>query len=79
MMQAIENLYQAGAVQPDDAAETIAITDVGRRLTESDVVALPVAVSADEGDTELTDEGAPPPQPQKPTIRDWIVALIESI
>lgn len=78
MMQAIEDLYQAGAVEPELDADVIRITDAGRRLSESDVVALSVSIVTDEGDPDSADEVAPSPQPEKPSIGDWIFAFLDN-
>ena len=41
LMQAIEDLYQAGAIEPDVEAGSIRITGFGKRLSEADAAALP--------------------------------------
>lgn len=70
MMQAIDDLYQADAVEIDEEAGVVRITDVGRRLTEPEAEGLSVTVGADETDAGPTDPG-------KPSIGDWIAALLD--
>jgi hypothetical protein len=68
-MQAIEDLYQADAVEPDDDGGSIRITDIGRRFTEAEVVALSEIVDLDE-------EPQGPTDPEKPSAGDWIAAVL---
>jgi hypothetical protein len=56
MMQAIEDLYQTDAVEPDQEADVIRITAVCRRLTEPDDLAIPKAVSSVDGDLASPDQ-----------------------
>jgi hypothetical protein len=67
LMQAIEDLYQAGAVEPDDVGDSIRITEVGRRLTETE--ALGTVVDLDKEPPGATD-------PEKPSVGDWIAAVL---
>ena len=49
LIQAIDDLYAAGAVDADDDAGRVWITDEGRRLTEQEVIDLPSAPDQIEG------------------------------
>ena len=72
LVRAIDDLYAAGAVDADDDAGRVWITDEGRRFTEQEVIDLPPA--ADQG-LDPPPAAAPPP---KPTVRDWILGFFES-
>jgi hypothetical protein len=76
MMQAIDDLYQADAIEPDDETQAIRITDVGRRFTEGDVRDLPAGVAPDDGVAASQD--AEPPASEKPSITDWVFAFLDS-
>ncbi len=67
LVQAMEDLYEADAIEADPERTTIRLTDAGRRLTEEDVVSLD-AKGMDEPAQELRT------QPEKPSVRDWAVA-----
>ncbi len=67
LIQAMEDLYQADAVDTDEDAGRVWITDVGRRFTETEAEDLPEAPRDAEVDGAL---------PEKPSIADWIFALL---
>jgi restriction endonuclease Mrr len=72
--QALEDLYQADAIEPTDDGTSLRITEVGRRLTESSARELPVVVpSARPRDqpTSTTED--------KPSVVDWIAAILDII
>jgi hypothetical protein len=69
LMQAIEDLYQAGAVEPDIEGGSIRITDIGRRFSETEAGAIPEVVSVD-------DETPGPTDPEEPSVGDWIAAVL---
>lgn len=78
MMQAIDDLYQASAVEPDEEADVIRITDSGRRLTESDALALPVGHGIDD-DIAVSPEETARPTSEKPSISDWVFAFLDGL
>lgn len=70
LLQAVADLYQAGAVDGSDDATRLWITDVGRRLTENDMEEL---ANGDAGSSTS------PAQPhERDSIADWIGALFEA-
>jgi restriction endonuclease Mrr len=70
--QALEDLYQADAIEPEDDGKSVRITDVGRRLSESQVRELPVVVPS----ARPTDQT--PSTEDKPSVGDWIFTLLET-
>ena len=76
MMQAIDDLYQTDAVEPDEEADVIRITDRGRRFTESDAVTLPIGIGLQDGVAASRKEVAPPTS-EKPSISEWIFAFLD--
>jgi hypothetical protein len=73
LMQAIEDLYQADAVEPDEEGGSIRITEVGRRLTEADAAALP---EVDRADSTMSETAM---DKRKPSVGDWIVAVFDGL
>jgi restriction endonuclease Mrr len=72
--QALEDLYQADAIEPTDEGTSLRITEMGRRLTEPLARALPVVVpSARPSD--------PPPSSAevKSSADDWFWAFLELV
>lgn len=70
LLQAIADLYQAGAVDGRGDGDSLWITDEGRRLTENDVQEL------DIGDAEASEASAP--TKDKPSVGSWIATLLET-
>jgi hypothetical protein len=70
LLQAIADLYQAGAVDGRGDGDSLWITDEGRRLTENDVQELVI------GDAEAPDPSAP--AEDKPSVGSWIATLLET-
>jgi hypothetical protein len=70
--QALEDLYQADAIEPDDDGLSLHITDVGRRFTEPLVRDLPEVVSdaVDADGTSSSDE-------DKPSVGSWISTILD--
>jgi restriction endonuclease Mrr len=71
--QALEDLYQAGAIEPNDDGSGVRITDVGRRLTEPQVRELPVVVPS----ARPTDQ-ASPTEEDKPSVVSWIATILDT-
>jgi len=71
LIRAMEDLYQADALDTDEDAGRFWITDVGRRFTQTEAEDLPE--SPREADV---DAAFPTPTAQKPSIGDWIAALL---
>jgi restriction endonuclease Mrr len=71
--QALEDLYQAGAIEPDGDGLSLHITDVGRRFTEPQAQELREVVPS----ARPTDQASSPTE-DKPSVGDWIVTLIET-
>ena len=72
--QALEDLYQADAIEPDDDGLSLHITDVGRRFTEPQAQELPIVI----GSTLPTDQASSPTE-VRPTVRDWVVAFLDGL
>ena len=72
--QALEDLYQADAIEPDDDGLSLHITDVGRRFTEPQARDLPeVSPSLGEADQSSS------PTEDKPSLGDWVFALLNGL
>jgi hypothetical protein len=71
LIQAMEDLYQADAVDTDEDAGRVWITDIGRRFTETEAEDLPESPREAEVEVAATS--------QKPSIGDWIFALLGGI
>jgi hypothetical protein len=70
LLQAIADLYAAGAVEGDPDGGRMWITDAGRRLTENDMAQLA------EGDAEASE--TPAPTEAKASIGSWIATLLDT-
>jgi hypothetical protein len=70
--QALEDLYQANAIEPDDDGESLHITDVGRRLTEPLARELPVVVPS----ARPTDQPSSSAE-NTSSADDWFWAFLE--
>ena len=70
--QALEDLYQADAIEPDDDGMSLRITDVGRRLTETQARELPEVVPS----ARPADQPSSPTE-DKPSVGDWIATILE--
>ena len=72
--QALEDLYQADAIEPTDDGTSLRITEVGRRLTEPSARELPVVVPSARPTDQPTS-----PDVDKPSVVDWIAAILDVI
>ena len=70
LLQAIGDLYAAGAVDGDADGRGMWITDAGRRLTETDAEELPESEDV---------QPVPPPSKERPSISDWIFAILDGL
>ncbi len=71
--QALEDLYQADAIEPDDDGLSLHITDVGRRFTQAQAQDLPEVIPS----SRPTDQASSPTE-DKPSVGSWIVTLMET-
>ena len=69
--QALEDLYQADAIEPDDDGLSLHITDVGRRFTETQAQGLREVIPS----ARPTDQPSSPTE-DKPSLGDWVFALL---
>jgi restriction endonuclease Mrr len=77
--QALEDLYQADAIEPNDDGTSLRITDVGRRLNETQARALPEVIASARPVEQASSTTDDEPSGGGPSVVDWIATILDSI